>query len=242
MWPLPVDELFMVGRATARKLRKVNINTIGQLAQTDRMLLRRLLKSHGDMIWQYANGIDDTPVIPNREIPQKGVGNSTTIDHDVVSAKEARMILLALTERVTARLRRMEKFAFVVSVTITSSEFVRYGHQMKLDSATDSTSEIYSCVCRLFDEVWKGEKIRHLGVSLSELTQECEISMNLFSVDQSESCRAADSAVDQIRERFGDGAIMRGTFVNRNMDHMQGGVRSSKDDDHNYIMMGGKKI
>lgn len=242
MWPLPIEELFMVGRATARKLKKVNISTIGELARADRIFIHRLLKSHGDMIWQYANGIDDSPVIPNREIPQKGVGNSTTIDHDVSSAKEAHMILLALTERVTARLRRMEKFAYIVSVTVTSSEFIRYGHQMKLDSATDSTSEIYGHVCRLFDEVWRGEKIRHLGVSLSELTEECEISMNLFSQDQSESRRAADSAVDQIREKFGDRAIMRGTFVNQNIDHMQGGIRSNKDGDNNYIMMGGKRV
>ena len=136
----------------------------------------------------------------------------------------------------------MEKFAYIVSVTVTSSEFIRYGHQMKLDSATDSTSEIYGHVCRLFDEVWRGEKIRHLGVSLSELTEECEISMNLFSQDQSESRRAADSAVDQIREKFGDRAIMRGTFVNQNIDHMQGGIRSNKDGDNNYIMMGGKRV
>ena len=242
MWPLPVEDLFMVGRATARRLRKVNINTIGDLARSDRAFIRKILKSHGDMIWQYANGIDDSLVIPNREIEQKGVGNSTTVDHDVSDKKEAHMILLALTERVTARLRRMEKFAYIVSVTITSSDFIRYGHQLKLDMATDSTSEIYTHVCRLFDEVWKGEKIRHLGVSLSELTEECEISMNLFSEDKSESQRAADSAVDQIREKFGDKAIMRGIFVNQNTDHMQGGIRSAKSGDSNYIVMGGKKV
>ena len=66
--------------------------------------------------------------------------------------------------------------------------------------------------------------------------------MNLFSQDQSESRRAADSAEDQIREKFGDRAIMRGTFVNQNIDHMQGGIRSNKDGDNNYIMMGGKRV
>ena len=171
MWPLPVEDLFMVGRATARRLHRININTIGDLAQADPGLLQRLFKSHGILIRQYANGIDPTPVVPNGEIPQKGLGNSTTVDHDVSTAEEAHMILLALTERVAGRLRRIKKFARIVSVTVTSSEFMRYGHQIKLDSPTDITSEIFLYVRRLFDEVWQGEKIRHLGVSLSELSR-----------------------------------------------------------------------
>ena len=241
MWPLPVEDLFMVGRATARRLHRININTIGDLAQADPGLLQRLFKSHGILIRQYANGIDPTPVVPNGEIPQKGLGNSTTVDHDVSTAEEAHMILLALTERVAGRLRRIKKFARIVSVTVTSSEFMRYGHQIKLDSPTDITSEIFLYVRRLFDEVWQGEKIRHLGVSLSELSGQCERNMSLFTEDRTEEMRAADSAVDQIREKFGSGAIMRGIFVNRDIEHMQGGLIKSKEGDSGYIMMGGRK-
>ena len=149
------------------------------------------------------------------------------------------MILLALTERVAGRLRRMKKFAGVVSVTVTSSEFIRHGRQITLDNATDVTSEIFFYVRRLFGEVWGGEKIRHLGVSLSELSDECGRNMNLLSEDHTSDMRAADSAVDQIREKFGSDAIMRGVFVNRNIGHMQGGLTKSGEGD--YIMMGGRK-
>lgn len=236
MWPLPVEDLFMVGRRTAKKLRSINLNTIGDLAGADPSLLRRLLKSHGEVIWRYANGIDDSPVVPDGEIPQKGVGNSTTVGHDVCSAEEAHRVLLALTERVGQRLRRMKKFACVVSVSITTSDFLRYGHQLRLETATDSTSEIYRHVKQLFDEAWRGEKIRHLGVALSELSAECEVRMSLLSPDDRETDRAADDAVDRIRQRFGEGAIVRGTFVNREIEPLQGGIRGG-----NYIMMGGKK-
>ena len=118
---------------------------------------------------------------------------------------------------------------------------MRYGHQIKLDSPTDITSEIFLYVRRLFDEVWQGEKIRHLGVSLSELSGQCERNMSLFTEDRTEEMRAADSAVDQIREKFGSGAIMRGIFVNRDIEHMQGGLIESKEGDSGYIMMGGRK-
>lgn len=239
MWPLPVESLFMVGRATARKLRRININTIGDLACADPSLLQRLFKSHGILIRQYANGIDHTPVVPNGEVPQKGLGNSTTVDHDVSTAEEAHMILLALTERVAGRLRRMKKFASVVSVTVTSSDFIRYGRQTRLENSTDVTSEIFSHVRRLFDEAWQGEKIRHLGVSLSDLTGQCEKNMSFLSEDRTEEMRAADSAVDRIREKFGSDAIMRGIFVNRNIEHMQGGL--AKSGEGGYIMMGGRK-
>ena len=225
MWPLPVEELFMVGRTTARRLREINLNTIGDLAKADRSFLKKILKSHGETIWRYANGIDDSPVIPKSGISQKEVGNSTTIDHDVDSAEEAHRILLALTEMVSRRLRKMGRFASVAAVSITTSEFLRYGHQMRLETATDSTSDIYRHVCVLFDEAWRGEKIRHLGVSLSGLSSECEIRMNLLSQDTAGADRAADSAVDLIRERFGEAAIMRGTFVGRS-GSIQGGIRS----------------
>ena len=142
-------------------------------------------------------------------------------------------------ERVAGRLRRMKKFANVVSVTVTSSDFIRYGRQVRLESSTDVTSEIFSHARRLFDEVWQGEKIRHLGVSLSDLTAQCEKNMNFLSEDRMEEMRAADSAVDQIREKFGRDAIMRGIFVNRNIDHMQGGLAKSREG--GYIMMGGRK-
>ncbi len=239
MWPLPVEQLFMVGRATARKLHRININTIGDLAHADPALLQKLFKSHGILIRQYANGIDHTPVVPNGEVPQKGLGNSTTVDHDVSTAEEAHMILLALTERVAGRLRRMKKFASVVSVTVTSSDFIRYGRQTRLENSTDVTSEIFSHVRRLFDEAWQGEKIRHLGVSLSDLTGQCEKNMSFLSEDRTEEMRAADSAVDRIREKFGSDAIMRGIFVNRNIEHMQGGL--AKSGEGGYIMMGGRK-
>ncbi|EKQ52614.1 MAG: nucleotidyltransferase/DNA polymerase involved in DNA repair, partial [Clostridium sp. Maddingley MBC34-26] len=83
MWPLPVEDLFMVGRASAAKLRKFNISTIGELATTDINLLKSKLHSHGKLIYEYANGIDNSEVRESNYLEVKGIGNSTTIAYDV---------------------------------------------------------------------------------------------------------------------------------------------------------------
>ncbi|HVI40493.1 MAG TPA: DNA polymerase IV, partial [Anaerovoracaceae bacterium] len=168
MWPLPVEELYMCGRATARKLQEININTIGDLARADKNHMKALLKTPGILVWEFANGIDDMEVILNSDIIQKGVGNSTTISHDVINRTEAHMILLALTERVAMRLRRLGYMASLVSVSIKTDGFVRYSHQLKIRNCINTTTEIYEYVCILFEECWRGEPIRHLGVHVSD--------------------------------------------------------------------------
>jgi DNA polymerase-4 len=236
MWPLPVGELFMVGRATAAKLQRININTIGDLARSDPNHMKALLKSQGILVWQLANGLDDSPVTLNRDIVQKGVGNSTTIRYDVTSREEARMILLALTERVGMRLRRLGRLASLVSVSVKTDGFLRYSHQLKLPQAIDTTTEIYEYVCLLFDECWKGEPIRHLGVHVSEFQQDAVRQASFFDKKDPEKLRALDKAVDRIRERYGTRAIIRGAFANGIVDGVQGGTNDS-----DFIMMGGYK-
>ena len=169
----------MVGRATNEKLNKINVKTIGDLAKENPAHLKALLKSHGLLIWKYANGIDDSPVTLNSDIAQKGLGNSTTIAYDIITAREAYKVILALAERVGMRLRRMKRFANVISLGVKTDGFVRYSHQVKLPLAINCTEEIYEYACSLLDECWKGEPIRHIGVSLPEL-DECEIPQTSF--------------------------------------------------------------
>lgn len=108
MWPLPVEELFMIGSATAKKLKSRSIYTIGDLAHCDPKVIKLFLKSHGMLIWNYANGYDLSPVRKNRRIVIKGIGNSSTIAFDIENRETAHLALLSLTETVAARLRQAE--------------------------------------------------------------------------------------------------------------------------------------
>ena len=234
MWPLPAGELFMVGRATSKKLQAININTIGDLAKADPNHMKALLKSYGVFVWTLANGVDDSEVTLNSEIIQKGVGNSTTISFDVTEKKEAQMIILALTERVAMRLRKLGYMASLVSITVKTDGFIRYSHQLQIQHSVNATSEIYEYACMLFDQCWKGEPIRQLGVSVSDFSTSDIRQLSLFDKRDSIKMNHLDKTIDQIREKYGIRSIIRGSFVNGNMNPVQGGTNDS-----DFIMMGG---
>lgn len=234
MWPLPIRELFMVGRATARKLNAININTIGDLAKANPEHMKALLKSHGLLVWQYANGIDNSPVLLNEDILQKGVSNSMTISYDVVKKHEVYSFILSLAERVGMRLRRLNFMASLISISVKTDSFVRYSHQLQLSSYIDSTSDIYQYSCTLFDQCWRGEPVRQIGISVSSLTSNNLRQTSLFDKDNIEKIILLDKTVDDIRKKFGETALIRGIFANSEQNPIEGGVNNG-----DYLMMGG---
>lgn len=236
LWPLPVRELFMVGRASEKKLHNIGIHTIGDLAKADRILLKSLLKSHGLLIHDYANGIDDSEVIINDDIIQKGIGNGLTYAYDIETAEDICRELLALCERVAGRLRRLDRYAGRVSVYLRSSNLHGYSHQAKLYGKINTTSEIFKTAAGLVEEMWRKEPIRAMSVSVSDLSGGDSLQLSMFDGADREKAETLDRAIDEIRDRYGTGSIFRGVFANGSVEPVQGGVN-----DGNYIMMGGYK-
>ena len=230
MWRLPVSELFYVGRATTKSLLKLGIQTIGELAKADVNMLRAHLKSHGEVIWCFANGIDVSVVEP---LPpaNKGYGNSTTIAFDVESAAVAKLVLLSLAETVCTRLRKDNMIASVISVSIVDFEFRYISHQVTLFTATNITNEVHQAACRLFDELWDGTPIRKLGIHTSRVLENDHVrQLDLFTMDKYEKYEKLDRAIDNIRFRYGENAVMRAAYLNglRQIDHMSGGISKEK--------------
>lgn len=237
MWPLPVSELFFVGRATAKKLFSLGIKTIEQLANTDPAILKMHMKSQGSVIWAFANGVDLSPV--QTHVPMnKGYGNSTTIAFDVKDADIAKQVLLTLCETVGQRLRKDDVKIEVVAVGIKSYDLQYCSHQMTLLNATNITNEIYQYACRVFDELWDGVSIRHLGVHTSRVKEasQCMWQLDLFSGMEYQKWQEVDKTVDAIRERYGIDSVKRATFVEGPIDHMSGGIsREKRTVDYNRI-------
>ena len=119
---MPFTYLFFVGLSTFPKLRRLGNSTIGDLAHTDRKLLRAHLKSYGEVIWNYANGWD-TAMVESIAPANKGYGNSTTIAFDICGETPAALVLLSLAETVGARMRRDAVKIEVVAVSIEYSDF-----------------------------------------------------------------------------------------------------------------------
>ncbi|MVX65382.1 DNA polymerase IV [Clostridium chromiireducens] len=233
MWDLPVEDLFMVGRASSAKLHKLNINTIGDLAHTDVNLLINKLHSHGKLIYEYANGVDYSEVRKSNYLEIKGIGNSTTIAYDVETMDEAFKILLSLTESVAMRLRDSNSLCGLVAVSIKTNQFAHYSHQKQLNNHTDSTEVIFEGVKEAFKEVWKGEKIRQLGIRVTKLSSNEYFQETLFDFQKSEKQRKLDKTLDDLRNKYGKECVIRSTFLHSGVRPINGGTGSHED----YPMM-----
>ncbi len=217
LWPLPVSSLFMCGRSSVDTLHKLGILTIGELAKTDSSILVSHLKSHGMLLWNYANGIDDSKVM-SQPAKRKGVGNSVTLSRDVTKREEAAHTLLKLAESVGSHLRASHEAAGLVCLEIKYSSFQSVSHQMTLEIPSASTKVIYQTALSLFDAVWNRNPIRLLGIRTSRLVPEGEpVQLSLFdgqnSLAENEKQKKLDAALDAIREKHGADAVFRGSLL-----------------------------
>lgn len=225
MWPLPVSDLYMAGKSSVEVLHKLEIRTIGELAKADPGLLALHLKSHGRTLWEFANGNAGDKVIRDH-VENKGIGNSTTLPKDVTEEEEARKVLLLLAETVGSRVRKEGMKAKMVSVEVKYSNFHSFSHQKQLQRATNTDKVIYEAACELFRELWNGEPIRLLGIRVSKLVDETEPEqMSIFDwedvsnpnkqdkkIGKHAKQEKLDKVIDQIRKKYGDGAIVRGSL------------------------------
>lgn len=229
MWPLSVDHLFMCGRSSVETLHNLGILTIGDLAKTELTILTSHLKSHGKILWEFANGIDSSKVEPLHE-KAKGIGNSTTLSRDLETKEEAYQVLMSLAESVGSRLRKEKQLAGMVSCEIKYSTFQSVSHQTTLSTPTDSTTLIYETARILFDELWSGAPIRLLGIRTSKLTDiSAPVQMSLFDIMTSDNSHTfsrneeqynrqkkqeqLDRALDRIKLKYGQDSVVRGSLM-----------------------------
>ena len=209
MWTLPVSELFMLGKRTVPKLYNMQIKTIGDLARTDKRILQDKFGKHGIMMWEYANGIDESEVKYLKEKP-KGIGNSVTLPEDISNIEKLEEILLALTEQVTYRLRKQKMLAKVVNVQLRTKDFVDTSHQRKMLSATASTKEIFNNAKELLKQMYrKGTPIRLIGLRLDDLTDKEEMQISLFDNVKDRKQEKLDKAIDSLKDKYGYDLITR---------------------------------
>ena len=217
MWPLPIGELYMAGRSSVEVLKKLEINTIGDLAQADLKLIMLHLKSHGKMLWEFANGIG-TSVVQSEPDEAKGIGNSTTLSEDAATIEEVTPVFERLAQSVGSRLKKAEKKAGMVSMEIKYYDFRTVSHQIQLDKPSNDPEVLKETACSLFLEVWSGEPVRLLGIRTSKLSDEtAPEQLSIFDIElpkePDEKHKRLKKAMDEINGKFGEGAVMKASLM-----------------------------
>mgnify|MGYP002921277197 CR=1 FL=1 len=234
MWPLPIKDLYMAGKSSVDTLHKLGIFTIGQLAKSPLAVLEAHLKSHGRILWEYANGIDDSIVNTVKE-ESKGVGNSTTLSRDVDDIDEIFKVLLGLSEKVGGRLRAGRQRAKTIAVEIKYNDFTKCSRQTTVEVATDSGTEIYNIIKILLKELWSGKPVRLLGVRTANLVEDGEPEqLSIMDIEgwsgteekkrnnvqpSREKMKKLDEALDAIKHKYGKDVVGRASLMERKTEN-----------------------
>ncbi len=217
VWPLPVTDLLCVGRATGERLTRNGIHTIGQLAQAPDKLLRVLLGKNGELLQNFARGLDGSPVAAFDASPQiKSVGNSTTLPRDLVCQEDATRVLYVLADSVGRRLREQGLLGRCVSVGMRTNGLDCFSRQVTLERPTDMTEDIHSVACELVGQNYNwATPMRSIGVSVSGLTTVAQGVQTDFFTDTERRLKRErlQSVSDRLKERFGNKCILPATLL-----------------------------
>jgi len=212
---LPTGKVPGVGKKTVERLEKLKVMTLGDLRKLPETLLLKTVGKFAYALLEYAEGMDDSPVVPHREA--KSISSEETFEEDTNDFDVLRKELLVQADEVGRRLRRHELKGTTVTLKLRRADFHRITRSISFSGATDSTKTIYEWALKLLEAVDLSEKFRLIGVAVSgfaagqgEVTQ-----LNLFGQEERRhhSWRDVEKAMDSITKKFGRKAIKRGSLI-----------------------------
>ena len=229
IWPIPAGDMLGVGPSTQEKLRKYGIHTIGQIAAMEPDRLGKLFGKMGYVLWQFAMGLDSSPVTCDgyeREI--KSIGNSTTTPKDLVTDEDVRITLYVLCESVAERLRENGLSATGVQLELRNTHLERREHQRVVPFPICDSDSLFKTASSLYKEMHNRDPLRSIGVRAIKLTGDEGVQFSLYPEEARSRRRSElERTVDKLRERYGRDSLVRGVFfadpllskVNPRKDH-----------------------
>lgn len=219
VWPLPVGDLMGAGGATRTRLGRIGVFTIGDLAKMDPENLRRALGVGGILLWQYANGLDHSPVARTGDIPDiESVSHSTTTPHDLCDEEQVKRTYWVLVEAVAARLRELHLRARTIQIQVRDNALCSFERQTKIKRPSNLAAEIIQTAMELFRanyDLTRQKPLRLVGVRCADVeTEDGCVQLSMFE-DEGRRMRqeALERAIDGIRGRFGPCAIRRAALM-----------------------------
>lgn len=234
-WGKPTNNLFGIGQKTSEKLKKMHINTIGELAKSSKDKLERELGIYGVHIIEAANGIDNSPVKSIIEA-NKSIGHTTTLPKDINNCNDAYQVILNLVDQVARRLRKQGLIANTIQLTIRYSNRKTITRSLTLEEPTENNRDIYKKACKLFDNNWNKNSVRLLGVTLQNLSSKklSGVQLDLFDYEEQIKNEKLNEIVDNIRDKYGETTVITAGMVNdpnakKLLDHKSRGTSLQKD-------------
>ena len=217
MWSLPVTELFMIGKASSKKLLDMKINTIGELANTPLEMLTKTFKSMGIMMHEYSNGIDNSPVHYEKE-SIKSISSSRVLPYNYRDECMIRNVIMEEVVEIGKKIRDNKKYADTVGIWIKYSYFDKISRQEKLEYSISTDEEIYNNAIRIFNKLWnKEDGIRSVCVFVSGLSNSRMKQLTLFGYEKndgdsviSHDSEKLQNVIDSIRNKYGSDIIKYG--------------------------------
>ncbi len=214
VWPLPVTDLLYVGRAAARVLAQYGVTTIGDLAAFDRLALTELLGKQGGQLWNYANGLENSPVAPaGAYTPPKSVGNGETFSRNLTRKDEVSRGVAMLADQVAVRLRKHAMKASTLQVTVRDPNFKDICRQRPLEAPANTARELFRAAMDILERSWKsGAPIRAITLTAHNLLPEGEAAeqLDLFqssAPQKRDKVEKLERTMDAIRSKYGREAV-----------------------------------
>jgi DNA polymerase-4 len=211
VWKLPVENLLFVGRATLSKLKRIGVNTIGDLANTDPDYLNKYLGKWGDVLWGYANGLDDAPVLKENESEAiKSVSNSITCYRDLIDEEDVKIMLSSLCESVSERVLKYDiGKASSLSISIRDGSLNWITRQAKLERPSVLSEDFFNKAMELFRLNFRWESsIRSLGVAVFDFIEKEQMSLSSETESYNKKLKLMQTVGD-IRKKYGNDVMRR---------------------------------
>lgn len=206
LWPMPIDFLFMAGRRTVAALKKIGVETIGDMAALSPELVKNRFGKNGVILWQYANGKDDSPVCQGDPPPPKSISKSVTVTHPLTSLAECEDILLYIAEDLAFKLMDKGMNASIITVAWKDTDYIYHSKQQHFEEPLFHFSDIFQKASDIFRQMYFGGKVKYVGLGLSDLSADRPLRTTLFGRDTLKDERLSETMF-QLKKKYGKQVI-----------------------------------
>ena len=236
LWPLPVIDMHGIGESTAAKLKKLSIETIGDLATANPGLIKEKMGKNGIRLQNRANGMDNREVDPDSVYDTKSVGTSTTLPFDETDEENLKAIIRNLSEKVAKRLEAKELAGPTVSIQTRSADWQNRTRSITLRNTVWKADDISREAWRLFMKHWNGEALRLVGVTVSNVADKGELTeqLSLFNFQEHAKEEPILDLISKLETKYGKSIVFRGEKIKKTSYDSKTSFSKDFLDDHDH--------